>query len=419
MKFRRSIQQRVVVIFCGFTLLLTIFYSALSIIVAYVVEDTVLENVLDQEAQYIQRTFLETGRIVPTRLDYVQLYQSPNQAPDDIARAYSEGSNASEVYGTSGRHYHIQRVNLDSYPNPLLVADVTSLLAVRNMSRQILVLFSIALLLASVLAIWLAYRIAFSTTKPIVALAQFVMEQRNENNEEHTDSADASEPANNEIDFLAQTVQSTLGQLHSLLKRESEFNRDLSHELRTPLTIMLNTLSLSDSRPLTASCVKQLNDAASSMKQVVESLLALARAESTSADVFAIKPLLEDCIVTLYPKLKEREFAITLSGEDFKVTGNKQLVMLVINNLIENAIAHASQQSLEIKLMNNALTFSNSADSTGLPDPTEPKAKQHDSEGIGQGLFLVKRILEALSWQYYIVSNERSFQFVVTPTLAD
>ena len=84
MKISHSIQRRVFVIFGSFTLLLTLVYSGMNLIIAYIVEDEVLEKVLAYEAQVIDSTFQKEGRIIQPRVDYMKLYLEPENAPKEI-----------------------------------------------------------------------------------------------------------------------------------------------------------------------------------------------------------------------------------------------------------------------------------------------------------------------------------------------
>lgn len=87
----------------------------------------------------------------------------------------------------------------------------------------------------------------------------------------------------------------------------------------------------------------------------------------------------------------------------------------MINNLILNAITHASQPVLHIRLDKETLVFENPSDTPVHDDPTQPKVKQSQSEGFGQGLFLVRRVLETLNWEYKVRSDGGYFRFSIIP----
>ncbi len=414
MKISLSIQRRVFIIFGGFTLLLTLVYSATNVLIAYVVEDEVLEKVLAYEAQVIERTFQREGRIIQPRVDYMTLYLEPEKAPAEIAKAYENNTLTSEVFTEDKVHYHIQFLYFDENNSAILVAEVTPFLTVSNASDEILILFFTVSIIALFLSIWFAYQIASKTTKPISTLANEVMLQQYEK-EPMTFSANKT---SDEIGYLAHTIEVAINDLKMLAKRESDFNRDVSHELRTPLTVLNNTLSLAEKRSLSKAEVTELQKSAAQMNYIVTTLLALARSESIAGETISLRSLLEDCILSLHTKLARKKLNINLDVSDvFKLKVNKQLMTLLISNLIENAIQYTSGVNILIRLHDQQLFIENEIVATISQEKmdrlTEKNVKQIDSIGFGQGLYLVKRIIERLGWHFKIASNNTHFQFVI------
>lgn len=414
MNISRSIVRRVFNIFASFTLFLTLIYTGMIILVAFVIEDEVLEKVLAYEAQVIEKTFKEEGVVIQPRVDYMKLYLDPELAPEEIAKAYRDKTLDSEVFTTDNRHYHIQFLYFDKDHTAILVAEVTPFLIVSNAPRAVIIIFPLVFVAALFLALLLAYRIAKITTKPISTLAQEVMLQQGQ---VEPPSFSATESPD-EIGYLANTIEHALTELKETLKREGDFNRDVSHELRTPLTVLNNTLALAQNRKLSTSDLEQLNDSTNQMNNIVTTLLVLARAESIEYQNLNLRALLEDCILSLHHKLVEKKLNINLNvATDYPLKANKQLVILLVNNLIENAIEYASGKDLLIRLENDKLLFENEISQkialSSMEKLTEQKIKQADSPGFGQGLYLVKRILENLNWQFEIKSDGKSFQFAI------
>ena len=414
MKISKSIQRRVFLIFGSFTLFLTIVYSGLNILVAYVIEDEVLEKVVAHESLYIEKVYEEEGKIVQPRVDYMKLYLNPELAPKEIAEAYKNNTLETEVFTQDKVHYHIRFLYFDKKYNPLLVAEVSTFLTVSDLSSGILHLFFIVFIGALLLSLWLTYLIAKRTTKPISTLAQEVMLKQNQ-----SESFEFSTiQSNDEVGYLANVIESVLTGLNASMKRENDFNRDVSHELRTPLTVVNNTLTLAKNRSLSESEVEQLKKSASQMNHIVTTLLALSRAESIQYEEFFLRPFLEDCVLSLHHKLEMRALNITLDvTSDYQVYGNKQLTILLVNNLIENAIQHAAGNELLIRQCEDTLSFEN-AISKELVQPqinnlTEQNIKHSNSQGFGQGLYLVRRIIETLNWHFDINSDSEGYKFSI------
>ncbi len=414
MKISQSIVRRVFIIFGGFTFFLTLVYMGMNFVVAFVIEDGVLEKILANEARVIEASFRKQGVVNQPRVDYMKLYLEPELAPKEIANAYANNTLESEVFTEDNRHYHIQFLYLDSQHTPILVAEVTPFLVVTNASKGVTILFLMVFIVALFLSLWLAYRIAKITTKPISMLADEVMSQQNGENIQ----AFTAQQSNDEIGYLANTIDHVLTELKQTLKREGDFNRDVSHELRTPLTVLNNTLALAETRAPSAGDIKQLKDSVNQMNHIVTTLLTLARAETIEFQILNVRALLEDCVLSLHHKLAKKQFNIRLDvASGYTVSANKQLVILLVNNLMENAVEYSSANDLLITLKNDQLVFENEISQrlsdTTIEQLTEQNMKQTNSQGFGQGLYLVRRILDNLHWQYEIISDGTSFQFIV------
>ncbi|BCD99189.1 sensor histidine kinase [Marinagarivorans cellulosilyticus] len=331
MKFKQGIQQRISWFFGGFVLVLALSYSAASIVVAYIIEDEVLNRLVSLEIERMQRHYQKTGSIAPPSAAYFTVYDSINSAPSEIARV-AKANAAGEVFSASGRHYHIRNLrigpSLPSYANAILVADVTELLAVRNLPINIVVFLAGLIVLAITIALVGALVIAQRISSPIVALAEKVdgYEYTGLLKNGKSTGAKAKEdlvvPLDNEVDYLTLTIESTFKKLQAVIERESQFNRDVSHELRTPLTEIINTLALTEQQRLNAKAVSQLACSAYKMKNIVDVLLALARAESTKTDTFPLLPLIEECVLNQYAKIKENNFKIECDLSALTVVGN-------------------------------------------------------------------------------------------------
>jgi len=412
-RINNSLQRRVFATFGAFTLLLCLVYTALCVLVAYVIEDQVLDNLLADEADYIEQQYRANGTIPRPRLPYIQLYSDSNPAPADIRAALPEGATRAEWFGDAERHFHLRRLNLGEGTAPILAAEVGRLLTVSRQSGGLLWLTFGALLATLALALWIAYRISSRTIRPVVALAAEVKSRR----EDDAPLSLAGTSAKDEIGFLARTLETTLNQLKLALRRESEFTRDASHELRTAIAIAKNTLTLSRQRALSLGEKEELHSAVEEMERTVAALLALARAESIEREPLELRSLLEERLLAQHRRIAEMPFRVRLDLPDKRsALGNRHLVALLIDNLLNNAIRHASEPELHIYANDSALVFENpvakpfDADMSSLPGE-----KSEQSDGLGQGLFLVRRILSALDWDFTVDCTDGLFRCAITP----
>lgn len=413
MRINNSLQRRVFATFGAFTLLICLVYTAICVLVAYIIEDQVLDNLLADEASHIEQQYRSSGEIPRPRLPYIQLYSDSNPAPADIRAALPGGAARAEWFGDAEGHFHLRRLSLDENTAPILAAEVSRLLTVSRQSSGLLWLIFTALLATLALALWVAYRISSRTIRPVVALAEQV---RNYQRHDAPQTL-AATGAKDEIGFLARTLETALSQLRLALQRESEFTRDASHELRTTVAIAKNTLALSLQRELSQGEKEELHNTVEEMENTVSALLALARAESIGREPLELRSLLEERILAQHRRIAEMQFRVRLDLPDqHRALGNRHLAALLIDNLLNNAIRHASAPELHIHADGDTLIFENPVAKTfDTGTSFRQGEKSEQSDGLGQGLFLVRRILTALDWDSSVDCTDGRFRCAIIP----
>jgi signal transduction histidine kinase len=410
MKIDRSIERKVFFVFGSFTFFLGLSFSIVSLIIAFTIEDAILEKILAHEANIIAKQ-IAAGKANPAaRLDYMIFYRDLNEAPQDIREAKRKNPRVNEIFSDAQHHFHVIDVESDQHQVGWLVADVTEFLSVSSQSSHLLKVAIVLLTTAILFSLWLAYRIALRTTKPISNLANALEKQSKENSE-----LDISKfKTGDEIEYLARTTESALKELKASLQRESDFNRDVGHELRTPLTIINNTLELSKQRGLEKNDQQIISDSANKITRIVKILLALARSETLPLESINLRAIVEESVLLFEQQLTESEFELNVEiPKQANVVGNPELILLLSNNLIENALRYATKKSLVIKLSGQELSFTNKG-SSKLVVTSEiiirPNIKQQDSHGIGQGLYLVSRIANRLNWVMSVEMDKDNYR---------
>ena len=395
-------------IFGSFTVVLSLAYSGISIMVAYAVEDSVLDAVIETESAFIEGIYSDTGELAEPRVNYMKLYPELEMAPRVIRDTLQKNPQAREVFTDDDRHYHVKYLALENTAPALLVAEVTPLLIVSNLSFEIILLLLLILLTGMLIAVWLAYRIAGYTTQPVQVLAEKVLENE-------TTIGPVVLPGTSggdELAYLASTIERSLNHLKIALKRESDFTRDVSHELRTPLTVIKNVLALAEQRPVSEQDRLQLDNATRQIEKIVETLLTLAREESLELKTLRVRPLIEESFLAIEQNPETDEFQLDLDVPDsFELKANPQLLSLLFNNLTENAIQHASDTSLRIFLRDEELIFENPMQGELAHNIFQQHEKSPGSSGFGHGLYLVERIVDTLGWQCHAQLEQGQYQF--------
>ncbi|WP_439105795.1 sensor histidine kinase [Congregibacter sp.] len=408
-----SIERQVTRSFVGLTLGLTVVYLGLLLLFAYITEDEIIDRLLGAEVTYLQERYAKSQQWPTPRLDYMVLYRSLEEAPTPVREQLRDNPQSQEIFTPDDSHYHVRFVFLSEELEALLVAEVSPLLAVSNFSRGLFTFLGALTIITLALSLWLAYRIAKRTTRPIMRLSEEVALMHSDQSDQTRSVAGQRLSAagqNDEIGYLADTIQNSFQQLSDALDRETHFTRDVSHELRTPLTVIKNMLTVMEDRQPSAEDARQLRHAVEHMQSTVSVLLALAREESLTLQSLRLRPLVEEVILSQHRALENATFSIDLSiADDYELQGNPQLLTLLIGNLIENALRYASEPRMSIAVSHSKLVFSNPICIEAVDDPMLPRNRQTDSPGLGQGLFLVKRIAARLNWKVTTDTDAEAF----------
>lgn len=162
-----------------------------------------------------------------------------------------------------------------------------------------------------------------------------------------------------ELDQLAQVLNGTFERLGSALERQKRFTADASHELRTPLTIILSETQRGlkherepeQYREMLAHCYT----AANRMKGLVESLLLLARQdlsdESRQGDeALDLSGITSSVAASLALLIAGHSSEISMDLKPAPVQGNADLLRILIQNLLSNALSHTpSGTAIQLK----------------------------------------------------------------------
>lgn len=152
-----------------------------------------------------------------------------------------------------------------------------------------------------------------------------------------------------DVDRHARVVNRLLDEIEIRSARLRAFSQDVAHELRTPIHRILNTteLGLLD-RELSATAraeLESIRSAADEMAKVVDGLLLLARGEE---DELALRRVPTDLaalcrdLAEIYgPACEEASVRLEIECRPVVVCVDPSLMMRVVGNLIENALAHA------------------------------------------------------------------------------
>jgi two-component system phosphate regulon sensor histidine kinase PhoR len=146
------------------------------------------------------------------------------------------------------------------------------------------------------------------------------------------------------------------------LQMKTDFATNASHELRTPLASIraaVETIKDSglDDHETVRRCVEIINNHVLRLQLMVQDLLDLSRAEDSRAlvrsDKIDLQLVCDALAATLSTQLAEKklQLRIELDPDARTLRGDERLLMLVLKNLLDNAIKFTSQGSITIRSM--------------------------------------------------------------------
>lgn len=211
-----------------------------------------------------------------------------------------------------------------------------------------------------------------------------------------------------EVRSLALAFNDTVAKVEALLGSQHEFVADASHQLRTPLTALrlrLENLEADVAEPSRAGLESALAEV-ERLAQIVEGLLALARADSGEAPAGAVDlaAVVAERVGAWQPLAEERGVALRAEGGPLPPAhAAPERLVQVLDNLIANAVEHSPPRktvAVRVSAIGERLELRVTDEGPGLSAEERGRAFDRfwrgrtDSAGSGLGLAIVRRLTE-------------------------
>lgn len=406
-----SLRKKLQLAFVGLSIILVLLSSGLSLLLAYVFEDAIFDRILKQEVKSAKQVGAKPG------LSFIKRFDHRTQLPIEILKQLEE-TPAQREFAVKQGHFHLRVEDKSQQQKVYWLARVDDLLSVRQGRWFMALCYGFIFIAVMMVALVLAKKLSFIILRPLEALAtecdnleggavsQFDNKGEGPLYQENKTQAflplvEGRKPSNDEVARISQKLRNTLNLLQQSLRRERDFSRDIGHELRTPMSVYKNTIDLTlKDHPSYAS----LNRTYRQVVLCVDSLMALARHEVANEQKLNLTEYIEQAILD---QADDDCPSIELDVPDrWMVLSEPGLLLILLKNLLANAREHGdfSADSLTIKGHQGVLLIENPIKgevfwAVKQHNLEQPGYKNKSSTGIGQGLYLVRRICELMSWQ--------------------
>jgi len=247
---------------------------------------------------------------------------------------------------------------------------------------------------------------------------------------------------NNEIGELAQNINHMADTINNLEKMRADFISDITHELRTPMTtisgfiegILDGTINKEDQQKYLAISLSETKR----LSTLVNELLNLTRMEdqvkALNFSHFDLEELSKVALIKFEDILSSKNINVNIDidGSDFIVNADRDKIIQVLTNLIHNAAKFTPQNGtieLQLKKLDTKCQFSIKNTGSGIESDKlsfiwerfykADNSRSTDRSGVGIGLYIVKKIIEAHDQKITVTSipNENT-TFTFTLNLA-
>ena len=370
------------------------------------------------EADSVWNSIQKTGDVPEVPNSHVQYYLSTSHLPDELLKLFPTASHQDGVlqqariaqtdymflpYAYENEKDFFYVVHFYSQ----IEDDYSVLIGVTDLQ---LLLAGFILLIVFFLIRYLALSIIF----PVTQLQKWAVSIADDSTEE----LDTSSLKFVELSSVANELKRSIKKIEQSNKREKRFLQTLSHELRTPLAVTKAALEilqnshdeLDDKTLIKIDRIKRANE---NMLSTTHSLLLLWKSSSASRSKEAINlyQLIENKLIENQYLIKNKSVKLDNQvAKEATVLVDKELITIVINNLVRNAFQYTDDGLVELSLTDTLLVITNSLTNDIQSVGELSNDDSDDDYGYGVGIYLVEKICTEAGWGLYVESSSEIFQ---------
>ena len=288
-----------------------------------------------------------------------------------------------------------------------------------------------AVAMAAVLAGAAAWMLARSVIRPVDRLAGAIAAAKPDDQRIAVDAGEVPR----ELHPVVERADSFLAMARDLLQRERQTTGNIAHELRTPLAGLAAVIDLALARARDGAAYRQALERSRGIvgdtARMVEQLLLLTRLEAgrepARREAIAVDAALAEALAGVGAEATRRRIVLPEAAPTpgAPATGDRDHLLLVLRNLLGNAVAHAPEGAVvtvAVEALPDALVVRIANPAPELPAAAQPHLGEQfwrGAEGRGDtgshaglGLALCRRLAALNGWRLDLAIADGGFTAV-------
>ena len=228
-----------------------------------------------------------------------------------------------------------------------------------------------------------------------------------------------------EIGNLAENFNTMVKELNSIEYLRKDFISNVSHELKTPIASIQGFAKLLTDDNITKEEKQEYVDIileeTSRLSNLSSNIMKLSKFENqeivSNKETYRLDEQIRKAIIMLEENITEKNINITLNSEEIYVTEDKDLIMEIWINLLDNAVKYTNENGIidvsisdedgfvKVQIKDNGIGIAKEKQER-IFEKFYQAEKSHSYEGSGLGLSIVKKIIDLVGGKITFKSEE-------------
>ena len=203
---------------------------------------------------------------------------------------------------------------------------------------------------------------------------------------------------------------------------QKKFTENASHEIQTPLAVIKSKIDLLIQSPNLKenelNLITSIDDACSKLTRINKSLLLLTKIENmqfNKLEKISFEKIIDNSLLLFEDHIQATNLKVIKNyTEDFWIQMNPDLCLILVNNLLQNAIRYNTKDGkIEIFIEENQITIANTGHYEAITDELFQRFQKNSTsdQSLGLGLSIIKEIIDVsgLTLEYQYTMSKHTF----------